>query len=247
MLIILSSKRSLQNVVGYETHSLDLENPDDYIFDVGVNFKNVTGEPYVVTDTFLGNQLNDGDTIFIFDNLMYGYNLYTYGEIDTDVWGFSVVMADGSFGEPITSLTLNKGDWALLMPADLELTSSIDVAGEVEKSGTKVLDLSCEDSEDGYICPLVNPFPINTTLGDLKTFLVDGDTIFVWDSVLYGYNLYTYGEIDDGVFGFSVVLADGSFGDPISGDATVILKSGQGALFMPADFDGREWSVTLNY
>ena len=178
---------------------------------------------------------------------MYGYDLYTFSEIEEGVWGFGVVMADGSLGDPIMSLTLNKGDWALLMPADLGATPSINVSGEVEASGTKVLDLSCEDSDEGYICPLVNPFPIDTTLGDLKTFLVDGDTLFVWDSVLYGYNLYTYSEIEEGVFGFGVTLADGSLGDPISGDDTVILKSGQGALFMPADFDGREWSVTLNY
>ena len=235
------------NLVGYQQHSLNLADENDYAFDIGVNFKNMAGEEgaYVITDNFFGTDLQVGDQIFIFDNLMYGYNIYEFGEIDAGVMGFSVMLADASFADPVESITLNKGDCAVMLPLDLEIKPT--VAGEVEKSGTATIDMTCEDTEDGYAKPIVNPFPIDTTVADLAKWLTVGDQIFVWNSEQYGYSILEYGEVDEGVMGFSVMLADASFADPISDPNAVILKAGFGGIFIPCDFETRTWEVTLNY
>ena len=226
--------------VGYQQYVLDQENPDDYIHNIGVQFAPVAEESFVVTDTFFGTKLQAGDTIFIFDPEYYGYTLFEYGEIDDGVMGFTVMTADAEQGNPITSLTLKKGDNVLFMPADL--SSSPSVAGEVQSSGEATLTFTV--TEDDYIFPITNPFPKSTTLADL-TCLESGDTIFVWDSVYYGYTLLEYAEVEDGVMGFTVMTADAEQGEPITDTSYVVFGVGQGGLYMPTD--SRTWKVTYNY
>lgn len=238
---------SSANLVGYQQHSLNLADENDYAFDLGVNFKNMAGEDgaYVITDNFFGTDLNVGDQIFIFDNLMYGYSVYEFTELEGGVTGFTVLLADGTLDDPVTSITLNKGDCAVMLPTDLTIKPT--VAGEVEKSGTAVIDMSCEESDEGYAKPIVNPFPIDTTLGDLAKWLVLGDQIFVWNSEMYGYTMLEFTELEGGINGFTVLMADGTLADPISDPETVILKAGFGGIYLPSDFNGRTWEVTLNY
>lgn len=228
------------NVVGYKTYSLDLENPDDYIHNMGIQFSDVAGQAYTITDSIFGTALNADDTIFVFDPYYYGYTLYTYAEIEAGVMGFSVMYADGSQGEPIYSLTVNKGDNILYMPVALEVTPC--VSGEIQASGTATLEFVLEGED--YIFPITNPFPRETKLSDLTCLEAD-DTIFVWDSFYYGYTLYTYAEIEAGVMGLVVMYADGSQGEPITDTSTVIFGEGQGGLYMPTG--DRTWTVTYNY
>ena len=148
--------------------------------------------------------------------------------------------ADGELGDPISSLTIKKGDNVLYMPVDLEVKPS--VAGQVEKSGEATLTFTLTD--DDYIFPITNPFPQATALKDL-TCLEAFDQLFVWDSVYYGYTLYSYDEIEEGVWGLTVMTADGELGDPIADPNFVVFGVGQGGMYMPAG--DREWKVTLNY
>lgn len=228
------------NVVGYKTYALDLDNPDDYIHNIGVQFQNVAAESYTITDTFFGVQLSQGDQFFVFDPEYFGYTLYEYAEISTGTYGFMVTYADGSFGESVASLTVNKGDNILYTPLDPSVTPT--VAGEVQASGTATLTFTLTD--DDYIFPITNPFPKATTLADL-TCLEEGDQIFVWDSVYFGYTLLEYAEITSGVYGFMVTYADGSFGESITDPTTVIFGEGQGGLYTPGG--SRTWTVTYNY
>jgi len=225
--------------VGYQQYSLDTENPDDYVHNVGVQFQNVSGEPFAISNEFFGVTLSDGDQFFIFDPVYYGYTLYTYGDIGGKM-GFSVMYADGSDGDSIESLSVDKGDNILYMPVDA--TTKPVVSGNVEESGT--VELSFTVTGDDYIFPITNPFPQATKMKDL-TFLQDGDQIFVWDSVYYGYTLLTYGDVGGGTMGFTVMNADGSDGDPISDPEYVIFDVGQGGLVMPTET--RTWTITLNY
>ena len=229
------------NTVGYQQYALDTSDPNDYVHNIGVQFKNVGAtESYTITDSIFGVNLEDGDQIFIFDPVFYGYTLYTYGEISTGVFGFTVMHADGTWGENVASLTVNKGDNILYMP--LTLTTTPNVSGEVQASGSATLTFTVEG--DDYIFPITNPFPKATTLADL-TCLEDGDQLFVWDSVYYGYTLLTYGEISTGVFGLTVMYADGTWGEPIVDSSYVLFPAGQGGLYMPTD--SRTWTVTFNY
>lgn len=210
------------------------------MFNVGVQFQNISEDSYVIDDNFFGTPLNPDDQIFIFDPAYYGYTIYQYGELNPGVFGFSVQYADGEPGEAVYSITVNKGDNILLMPADTTVTPA--VSGQVEKSGTKKLTFTV--TEDDYIFPITNPFPQATKMSDL-TCLESDDQIFVWDSEYYGYTIYQYGEIEQGVYGFSVQYADGEPGDPITDTNFVVFGAGEGGLYMPTD--SREWSVTFNY
>ena len=178
--------------------------------------------------------------LFIFDPLYYGYTVYTYGEVEEGVFGFTVLFADGNGGDPVTSITINKGDNVLYMPVDLEIKPA--VSGQVEASGTATLTFTLTDED--YIFPITNPFPQETKLKDLTCLDID-DMLFVWDSVYYGYTVYTYGEVEEGIFGFTVLFADGNAGDPITDSNFVVFGAGQGGMYMPAG--DREWNVTLNY
>ena len=228
------------NTVGYNQYALDTSNPDDYVHNIGVQLKNTGAtESYTITDKIFGVNLEVDDVIFIFDPEYYGYTLYTYADLG-GAFGFTVMNADGSFSSPIYSLTVNKGDNILYMPVTLDTTPN--VSGEVQASGTATLTFTV--TGDDYIFPITNPFPKATTLADLTCLQTD-DVIFVWDSVYYGYTLLTYCEVTPGVFGFSVMFADGSFGDSITNPATVVFPVGQGGLYMPTD--SRTWTVTFNY
>ena len=230
------------NVVGYKAYALDLENPNDYVHNIGVQFKNVNtaDNSYTITDSIFGVDLEADDVIFVFDPDYFGYTLYTYGEVEAGRMGFSVVYADGSLGENVYSLTVNKGDNILYMPITLDTMPN--VAGEVQAAGTATLTFTLTD--DDYIFPITNPFPKATTLADL-TCLENDDVIFIWDSEFFGYSVYTYGEVEVGVSGFSVVTADGALADPITDPTTVIFGEGQGGLYMPTG--SRTWTVTYNY
>ena len=231
------------NVVGYKSYALDTTNPDDYVHNIGVQFKNVAtvDNSYTITDSIFGVDLEDGDVIFVFDPDFYGYTLFTYSEVDVGVMGFSVMYADGSQGDVVSSLTVNKGDNILYMPVTLDTTPA--VSGEVAASGSATLEFDMSNGID-YIFPITNPFPKATTLADL-TCLQDGDVIFIWDSVYYGYTLLTYSEVEAGVMGLAVMYADGSQGAAITDTSYVVFPEGQGGLYMPTD--SRTWTVTYNY
>ena len=228
------------NVVGYKTYALNLEDENDYVHNMGIQFSDVAGEAYTITDSIFGTALNIDDVIFVFDPAYYGYTLYTYGEVETGVMGFTVMFADGTWGDPIYSLTVNKGDNILYMPVALEVKPC--VSGEIQASGTATLEFTL--TEEDYIFPITNPFPMETKLSDLSCLQID-DSLFVWDSLYYGYTLYTYGEVATGVMGLTVMYADGTWGEPITDTSTVIFKEGQGGLYMPVG--DRVWSVTYNY
>ena len=111
------------NVVGYKTYALDLDNPDDYVHNIGVQFKNVNtaDNSYTISTSIFGLDLEDGDVIFVFDPEYYGYTLYTYTEVTANTMGFTVMFADGSQGEPITDATyvvFPEGQGGLYMPTD---------------------------------------------------------------------------------------------------------------------------------
>ena len=229
------------NTVGYQQYALDTSDPNDYIHNIGIQFKNVGAtESYTITDTIFGVPLTSGDQFFIFDPVYFGYTLYEYAEITSGQMGFTVMYADGTWGENVFSLTVNKGDNILYTPVDPTVTPN--VSGEVQASGTATLTFTV--SGDDYIFPITNPFPKSTTLADL-TCLEVGDQFFVWDSVYFGYTLLEYAEITTGVFGLTVMFADGSWGDPITDPAAVIFPVGQGGLYVPGD--SRTWTVTFNY
>ena len=236
----LKAELASANVVGYKKYSLDLENPDDYVHNMGIQFSDVATGSYTIENSIFGTMLTPGDIIFIFDPLYYGYTLYEYAELSAGNWGFMVTFADGSSGDPIKSLTVNKGDNILYMPFALEVTPC--VSGEIQKSGTATLDFTITD--DDYIFPITNPFPGVTKLSDL-TCLQESDQLFVWDSLYYGYTLYEYALIEEGKMGLMVTYADGSSGEPITDPSTVIFGEGQGGLYMPAE--SRTWTVTFNY
>lgn len=224
------------NVVGYQQYALEGE---EYMHNIGVQLQNMADESYTITGNVFGAPLAPYDVIYIFDPDYFGYTEFTYMNLGGGVYGFAVMYADGTPGEPITSITVNKGDNILYMPGDPEAKPV--VSGQVEKSGTKKVQFLMDEN---YIFPITNPFPQATKLKDL-TCLEAYEVIYVWDSDYFGYTEFTYMNLGGGMYGLAVMFADGTPGEPISDPDFVLLGVGQGGMYMPGG--DREWSVTLNY
>ena len=164
-----------------------------------------------------------------------GENLgWAYSYTDTDTW------------EPaestVQSYELNKGDTIFYQPSDA--VSGLTVAGQVQdpsQSATWSLPA------DEWIGDIMNPFPVDTTLADLEKFAVTGDTVLVFSTFFW--NLDTYIYKGPGL-GWAVSTFDEETWEEksfvITDTSKVVLPSGIGGCYQPADTNGRTWTVTLD-
>ncbi|MBR4170998.1 MAG: hypothetical protein IKR48_05045 [Kiritimatiellae bacterium] len=235
-----------RNTVGYQTYSF--ATADDYMHNIGVTFKNLGSADgsYTITTNLFDTALQDGDALLIFNPAAYNYDYYTfYTDVDGNgTKAFGVMFGDLVSDDAIVySITINKGDNVLFMPAG---GNDAVVSGEVQASGTATVTFTPDDVNLGII-PIANPFPIETKMSDL-TFLQDGDALLIFNPAAYNYDFYTYySDIDgNGTSGFGIMWGDLVSEDSVVTDPnTVILAAGQGGLYMPGG--DRTWTVTLNY
>jgi hypothetical protein len=226
------------NTVGYITQSLGT---DEYVHTVGVSFKEcgVAGGAYTVGTTIFSADAVGGDMIYVFDPNNWDLSGYTFNGFDGETsLGWYYLGADGTEAT-VASFTVEKGEVVYFQPADA--MSDATVSGEVESgtSASVTFDLTSGD----YVFPLVNPFPIDTTLGDLETFAASGDMIYVFDADNWDLSGYTFNGFEGGVSaGWYYLGADGTE-DTITNSSTVVLPAGQGAFFQPNATC--TWTVTL--
>jgi len=87
-----------------------------------------------------------------------------------------------------------------------------------------------DTSSGDYVFPLVNPYPKDTTFGDLETFAVAGDMVYVFDADNWDLAGYTFNGFENNVSaGWYFLGADGSE-DTITNSSAVILPAGKGAF-----------------
>jgi hypothetical protein len=224
------------NVVGYVTRGFDSQ-AGEFMVNIGVPFLNVSTADgsYSVLDKLFSHTCQAGDLVYVFDPVSWDLASYSYNGGGAG-WAFSG--ADGSF-ETVDGFEISVGADLFFMPADG--VSALAVAGEVAPAGTQ--SVIFDPSDGNFMWPIVNPFPVDTTLGNLESFVQAGDLVYVFDPMLWDLASYSY---NGGGAGWAFSGADGSF-ETITDTSTVILPAGTGGFFMPGDGTSRTWNVTLNY
>ena len=216
------------NTVGYITQSLG---EGEYVHTVGVSFKacGVASGDYTVETQIFSVEAAAGDMVYIFDPNNWDLSGYTFNGYDGNTsMGWFYSGADGSM-DTVASFDVQKGEVVYFQPADAMTAATISGEVEAGSSASVTFDLNSGD----FVFPLVNPFPVATTLGDLETFVSAGDMVYVFDAMNWDLSGYTFNGFDGNVSqGWFYSGADGSM-DTITDSSMVILPAGQGAFFQP--------------
>ena len=93
---------------------------------------------------------------------------------------------------------------------------------------------------------IMNPYPIDTTLSDLETFAVPGDTLYVFNRAFWDLDFYVYLGKGNGWSVTTYNAETWTQYDYTETDTTkVVMPAGIGGTYQSADQDGRTWTVTL--
>lgn len=241
------------NTVGYKSYEFfeDFDN-DMYVYahNVGLCLTAMANNgDIVVEDTLLGRTIEDGDIVTIF-NVDYDMNdIYQF--MAGEGWQRTVYTFGGVEFHMLQSFTIPAGATFNFTPVDP--SGNITMSGEVAASGTQTQTYQMVEDDVNdiweYTFPVVNPFPIATTLADIATFAnVDGDMFRVYNPEFDMYDIYTYmaGEgWQKMVFTFAGTTVD--MITEADWATTTVLDVGQGGVFTPVDETLRTWNVTYNY
>lgn len=229
-------------VVGYQTYPLN----EAGLCNVGAAFTpvNATGKWTCDTKVF-DTAATGGDTIYSLDTVVFDFNSYTFngysGEVSLGwtVYGMDYEKFEPMEYPPVASFELEKAQVVYFQPSDT--ITSPTVSGKVDDIAT-AQTVTIAKSLD--ISEIVNPYPKATTLADLATFCVAGDTVYVLDT--YWFDFKTYVCLGNGSWSVYDFDEGGNLSDTTVNDlSTVVLPAGQGGYFQPADDAGRTWTVTL--
>ena len=204
---------------------------------VGVAFSNVGAADgaYTLDDTFFGGAAAEGDQIITLD--ADAWNLAQYDKQGTGA-GWVLTPADGSEQEFVASVKAKKGDMLYYIPT---VTSDMTVAGEVaDHRSAQSITFDVNNEAGQWMFPLVNPYPVDTTWGDINVFTKEGDQIITLDGEAW--NLTQYDRQADGN-GWVVTPADGSAQEFINNDKEVIIPAGGSVYYIPTETV--TWTVTL--
>ena len=220
------------NIVGYQNVGFD---KTGWMMNVGVQFSNIGAEggAFTLDDAFFGNTAAEGDQIITLDGD--AWNLAQYDKLAVGE-GWILTPADGSSAEMIASLSASKGDLLYYIPAS---AAELTVAGEVA-TGTQSVTFDTANEAGQWLFPLANPFPVDTTWGDLNTFTAEGDQLIALDGDAW--NLAQYDRLADGE-GWILTPADGSAAEIINNEEAVIIPAGGAMYYIPTATT--TWTVTL--
>ena len=207
---------------------------------IGVQFKNMNSEDgsFTLDENLFGGTSVEGDQVITLNAK--AWNLDTYDkQVSGEGWAW--IPASGDPQEFVASLRVNKGDFVYYIPSVDNTATSIPVSGAIAELGEQSVTFEVsEDPDAQWMFPLVNPFPIDTTWGDLNAFTKEGDQIVLLDA--NAWNLDTYDRQPDGE-GWALIPADGSAQEIINEPTKVFLKAGEAAYYIPTETV--TWTVTL--
>ena len=203
---------------------------------IGVQFSNMNEKDgsYTLSDAIFGAKAVEGDSIFTFDGNAWNLNQADYiGE----GLGWAYYPADGGDDEIVTGIKIPKGDLLYFTPADKTATTQVPVAGQVAATGEQSVKFTKTDTNKVF--PLCNPFPIDTTWGDLNTFTKENDSIYVLDQ--NAWNLDQYDRLADGE-GWAYYPANGD-DEIINDESAIAIPAGDAVYYAPTE--SVTWTVTL--
>lgn len=205
---------------------------------VGVQFSNInaTDGKFTLDDNFFSGEATEGDQIYTLDADAWDINQYDKQGVGN---GWLLTPADKSVDpEFVSSIKVGTGDLLYYVPA---LATELTLAGQVAQLGEQSVTFDVDNAQGQWMFPLVNPFPIDTTWGDLNTFTKEGDQLYTLDADAWDINQYD--RQGDG-YGWLLTPADKSV-DPeyITDDDLVAIPAGGAAYYVPVQTV--TWTVTL--
>ena len=252
-------KSGSQNIVGFLSHQL----VDGAVnVDAGSPFQKVGGgDTWECVDKIYDTQAMADDQVLWFDPNTWDISSFVFAGYVGDVpqgWSWTHIDSEGedatweTISEEVSSFTVSKGMPTMINMVrgeDQEQVTEFTVAGEVLDT-TKTAKWEIGDQQYKFI---MNPFPIDTTYGDLETFMQPNDLIYIFSTLYYDVEYYQF--LGEGK-GWAVSLYDPETwmpADPIAvkDPTAVILPAGMGGIFqqepdpVSGEFTGRTWEVSL--
>ena len=220
------------NVVGYQNVGFD---KSGWMMNVGVQFSNIGAEggAFTLADSFFGNEAAEGDQVIALD--ADAWNLSQWDKLAKGE-GWMLTPADGGDFEFVDALSAKKGDLVYYIPS---AASELTVAGEVAQ-GSQSVTFDPANELGQWMFPLANPFPIDTTWGDLNTFTKEGDQLIALDGDAW--NLSQYDRLADGE-GWMLTPADGGEFEFLNNEEDVVIPAGGAMYYIPVE--AVTWTVTL--
>ena len=222
------------NVVGYANSEFD---QGGWMIPVGVAFSNVGAQDgsFVLGDNFFAGTSAEGDQMLTFDGDLWNINQYdklAKGE------GWLLSPAEGGNPEVIESITLAKGDFIYYIPMSGE---ALTISGEVaDPTAAQSVTFDLDNEAGQWMFPLVNPFPIDTTWGEINTFTLEGDQIIAFDGDYW--NINQYDRLRDGE-GWLLSPAEGGTPEIVNDDTAIAIPAGSAVYYAPTATV--TWTVTL--
>lgn len=222
------------NVVGYETIGFD---QSGWMMNVGVAFSNIAAldGSYTLDDNFFSGASAEGDQIITLE--ADAWNLNQYDKLGTGA-GWVLTPADGSDSEVVQSITLAKGDFIYYIPVS---ASEVNVAGQVaDTTAAQSITFDLNNEAAQWMFPLVNPYPVDTTWGELNTFTKEGDQLIALNGDAW--NLDQFDRLADGD-GWVLTPADGGASELINDNTAVAIPAGGAVYYIPTTTV--TWTVEL--
>ena len=207
------------------------------MMNVGVQFSNVgaVDGSFTLGDAFFSGVSAEGDQIITLD--ADAWNLNQYDKLG-DGNGWVLTPADGGDFEHVTSVKLSKGDMIYYIPT---VATELTVAGQVaDTTAAQSVTFDLDNEQGQWMFSLVNPYPIDTTWGDLNVFTKEGDQLISLDGDAW--NLNQYDRLGDGN-GWVLTPADGGDFELITDETAVIIPAGGSAYYIPTQTV--TWTVSL--
>ena len=204
---------------------------------VGVAFSNVGAADgaFTLDDKFFGGAAAEGDQIFTLD--ADAWDLSQYDKLGVGN-GWIMTPAGSVDQEVVTSIRAKKGDMLYYIPAE---ASTLTVAGEVaDTTAAQTVTFDTANEAGQWMFTLVNPYPIDTTWGDLNTFTKEGDQLFALDGDAW--DLTQYDRLGDGN-GWIITPAGTTDQEIITDTDAVIIPAGGSIYYVPTETV--TWTVTL--
>ena len=232
--VAFQAKAIESDVVGYAQSGFD---QGGWMAPVGIAFSNVASEDgtYTIGEKTFAGIAQETDQMITFDGDWWNVNQYDkLGEGQ----GWYLTPADGSTPEVVESITLGKGDFIYYIPASGE---EITIAGKVANPGeAQSVTFDMENEAGQWMFPLVNPFPVDTTWGEINTFTYETDQIITFDGDYW--NVNQYDRLGDGL-GWYLTPADGSTPEVVNDAEAVIIPAGGAVYYIPSKTT--TWTVEL--
>ena len=221
------------NIVGYQTTGFD---KSGWMMNVGVAFSNVGAADgaYTIDDAFFGGAAAEGDQIITLDADAWDVNTYDKQGAGN---GWMLIPAGGGTPEIVSSIKMGKGDMLYYIPT---VATDVNVAGEVaDPTAAQSITFDLGNEAGQWMFPLVNPYPVDTTWGELNAFTKEGDQIVSLDADMWDLN--TFDRQGDGN-GWLLIPAGGT-PEIINDPTAVAIPAGGSVYYIPTETV--TWTVTL--